>query len=53
NMNRQKIFLHNIFMMIQSYGYEHVYSFGRSGCGDFVCFDYRDDPKGSEPKFVL
>ncbi|HDR0641754.1 SMI1/KNR4 family protein [Pasteurella multocida] len=35
------------------YGYEHVYSFGSTACGDFICFDYRDNPKGSEPKICL
>ncbi len=35
------------------YGYEHVYSFGSTACGDFICFDYRDDPKGDEPKICI
>ncbi|HHE3606017.1 TPA: SMI1/KNR4 family protein, partial [Pasteurella multocida] len=35
------------------YGYEYVYSFGSTGEGDFVCFDYRDDPKGNEPKICI
>ncbi|HHT7683232.1 SMI1/KNR4 family protein [Pasteurella multocida] len=33
--------------------YEYVYSFGSTGEGDFVCFDYRDDPKGNEPKICI
>ncbi len=35
------------------YGYEHVYSFGSTGEGHFICFDYRDDPKGNEPKICI
>ncbi|HDR1337412.1 TPA: SMI1/KNR4 family protein, partial [Pasteurella multocida] len=35
------------------YGYEHVYSFGSTGEGHFICFDYRDDPKGDEPKICI
>ncbi|WP_032854642.1 SMI1/KNR4 family protein, partial [Pasteurella multocida] len=35
------------------YGYKNVYSFGYTGNGDFVCFDYRDDPKGDEPKICI
>ncbi|HEA3273790.1 TPA: SMI1/KNR4 family protein [Pasteurella multocida] len=35
------------------YGYKNVYSFGYTGNGDFVCFDYRDDPKGNEPKICI
>ncbi|AKD39279.1 SMI1/KNR4 family protein [Pasteurella multocida] len=35
------------------YGYEHVYSFGHTAEGHFICFDYRDDPKGDEPKICI
>ncbi|HDR1925583.1 TPA: SMI1/KNR4 family protein [Pasteurella multocida] len=35
------------------YGYEHVYSFGSTGEGHFICFDYRDDPKGNESKICI
>ncbi|HHT7855572.1 SMI1/KNR4 family protein [Pasteurella multocida] len=35
------------------YSYEHVYSFGSTGEGHFICFDYRDDPKGDEPKICI
>lgn len=35
------------------YGYPHVYSFGSTGNGDFICFDYRDNPNGNEPKVCI
>ncbi|WGE82650.1 SMI1/KNR4 family protein [Actinobacillus equuli] len=35
------------------YGYEHVYSFGRTAGGDFICFDYRDESTGDEPKICI
>ncbi|WGE49731.1 SMI1/KNR4 family protein [Actinobacillus equuli] len=35
------------------YGYEHVYSFGSSADGNFICFDYRGDPTGDEPKICI
>ena len=35
------------------YGYEHVYSFGQTGEGNFICFDYREDPTGAEPKICI
>lgn len=35
------------------YGYEHVYSFGSSANGDWICFDYRDNPVGDEPKICI
>ncbi|MGX3022264.1 SMI1/KNR4 family protein [Ursidibacter sp. B-7004-1] len=35
------------------YGYEHVYSFGSTGEGNFICFDYRDNPQGNEPKICI
>ncbi len=36
-----------------TYGYEAVYSFARTGNGDFICFDYREDPNGDEPKICI
>lgn len=47
NMLRQYIYDDPI------YGYEHVYSFGRTGDGNFICFDYRKDPIGDEPKICI
>ncbi|MDH3000467.1 hypothetical protein A1D23_01145 [Chelonobacter oris] len=35
------------------YGYEYVFSFGSSANGDFICFDYRDNPQGNEPKICI
>ncbi|MBF0786282.1 SMI1/KNR4 family protein [Muribacter muris] len=35
------------------YGYSHVYSFGDTGEGNFVCFDYRDNPLGDNPKICI
>lgn len=35
------------------YGYENVYSFGQTGEGNFICFDYREDPTGDEPKICI
>ncbi|MGX2975417.1 SMI1/KNR4 family protein [Ursidibacter arcticus] len=35
------------------YGYEHVYSFACTGNGDFICFDYRDNPQGDDPKICI
>lgn len=31
----------------------HVLPFGFSGNGDYICFDYRHDPKTCEPRIVL
>ncbi|WP_228064818.1 SMI1/KNR4 family protein [Muribacter muris] len=35
------------------YGYENVYSFGSTARGDYVCFDYRDNPLGDNPKICI
>lgn len=35
------------------YGYEGIIAFGSSGGGDYICFDYRHDPKTCEPRVVL
>ncbi|MBF0785083.1 SMI1/KNR4 family protein [Muribacter muris] len=35
------------------YGYPYVYSFGSTGAGDFICFDYRDNPLGDNPKICI
>lgn len=35
------------------YGFDEVITFGRRANGDYICFDYRDDPKTCEPGIVL
>ncbi len=35
------------------YGYEGIIAFGCSANGDYICFDYRHDPKTCEPRVVL
>jgi len=35
------------------YGIEDLITFGDSGNGDYICFDYRDSPAGCNPKVVL
>lgn len=35
------------------YGYEGIIAFGCSANGDYICFDYRHDPKTCEPSVVL
>ena len=35
------------------YGYEGIVTFGICANGDHICFDYRHDPKTSEPHVVL
>lgn len=35
------------------YGIKGLVSFGDCANGDIICFDYRDDPKGCNPKVVL
>ena len=37
----------------QYYGIPNLVAFGECGNGDIICFDYRDDPKGCNPKVVL
>ncbi|MDP8034272.1 SMI1/KNR4 family protein [Pasteurella atlantica] len=34
-------------------GIPHLVAFGVCANGDYVCFDYREDPKGNNPKVVL
>ncbi|MDP8034273.1 SMI1/KNR4 family protein [Pasteurella atlantica] len=34
-------------------GIPHLVAFGVCANGDYICFDYRDDPKGNNPKVVL
>ncbi len=34
-------------------GIPHLVAFGIAGNGDYICFDYRDNPKGNNPKVVL
>ncbi len=34
-------------------GYTHLVAFGFCANGDYICFDYRDAPKGNDPKIVL
>ncbi|MEB5477523.1 SMI1/KNR4 family protein [Acinetobacter pollinis] len=34
-------------------GIHNLVIFGRSGNGDYVCFDYRKNPTGDNPKVVL
>lgn len=38
---------------LSEYGHNKVIIFGKSANGDFICFDYRHDPKTNEPKVVL
>ncbi|WP_420002146.1 SMI1/KNR4 family protein [Acinetobacter sp. LF10] len=38
---------------LNNYGIENLVVFGRCANGDYICFDYRDNPKSSEPKIVL
>lgn len=35
------------------YGYKGIVTFGICANGDHICFDYRHDPKTSEPHIVL
>lgn len=35
------------------YGYENIIVFGFHGNGDYICFDYRQDPKTDNPPVVL
>lgn len=35
------------------YGYEHMVIFADSAEGDYVCFDYRDNPDGDNPRIVV
>jgi hypothetical protein len=35
------------------YGHDHVVAFGIAANGDYICFDYRHDPKTNEPKIVV
>jgi hypothetical protein len=35
------------------YGHDHIVAFGYTANGDYVCFDYRHDPKTSEPRIVV
>ncbi len=35
------------------YGHDHVVAFGTAANGDHICFDYRHDPKTSEPHVVV
>lgn len=34
-------------------GHDFVIAFGRSANGDYICFDYRHDPKTDEPHVVV
>lgn len=38
---------------LDNYGIKDLVVFGICANGDYVCFDYRDDVKGTEPKIVL
>jgi SMI1/KNR4 family protein SUKH-1 len=35
------------------YGLPGLVSFGDTGAGDYICFDYRDDPETCNPKIIL
>ncbi len=35
------------------YGLQGLVSFGDTGGGDYICFDYRDDSKTCNPKIIL
>jgi cell wall assembly regulator SMI1 len=35
------------------YGYDEIVAIGSSGNGDYICLDYRHDPKTNEPQVVL
>ena len=36
-----------------NYGLPGLISFGLTGGGDYICFDYRDNAKTNEPKIIL
>lgn len=38
---------------LDNYGIENLVIFGTCANGDYICFDYRDDINGSNPKIVL
>lgn len=38
---------------IDNYGIKNLVIFGICANGDYICFDYRDDIKSTEPKIVL
>ena len=38
---------------LNNYGVKNLIIFGRCGNGDYICFDYREDSKTSNPKVVL
>lgn len=38
---------------LDNYGVKNLVIFGRCGNGDYICFDYRENPSSSEPKIVL
>lgn len=38
---------------LDNYGTDDLVVFGICANGDYICFDYRFDPKSSEPKVVL
>lgn len=38
---------------LSEYGHDKIIIFGRSANGDYICFDYRHDPKTNNPKVVL
>lgn len=38
---------------LDNYGVKNLVIFAICANGDYICFDYRDDPSGSNPKIVL
>ena len=38
---------------LNNYGIKDLVIFGKCGNGDYICFDYREDSKTSNPKVVL
>lgn len=38
---------------VDVYGHDHVIAFGYAANGDYICFDYRHDPKTVEPYVVV
>lgn len=41
------------FSGTEEYCHDHIIVFGSSGGGDYICFDYREDPKTDDPKVVV
>ncbi|MGQ8975906.1 SMI1/KNR4 family protein [Acinetobacter schindleri] len=38
---------------VDNYGIKNLVVFGICANGDYICFDYRENPNSSEPKIVL